>query len=202
MLGSITPLGERGRRQVWAITVASFTVGSVGGGIAVGALAGLLGRLAGLEAAAWSVWVLVTLVAVGALLDWPAFPTGVPTTHRQVNEAWMGRYRGWVYGAGFGMQLGAGVVTVVSASAVYLAFVAAFLTASVTWGALVGGFFGLVRAVPVVGARGVRTPGALVRLTRRVRTLDRPFRLATPVAEAALAVAGVVLAATLTGRSL
>ena len=33
---------------------------------------------------------------------------------RQVNEDWMARYRGWAYGAGFGLQLGLGVVTIVT----------------------------------------------------------------------------------------
>src|SRR2546423_1389742 len=130
MLGSITPLGERGRRQVWAITAGSFAVGAIGGGMAVGAAAGLLGRAARLAPGAWSIWALAALVGAGAFVDWPGLPGGLPTTRRQVNEAWLGRYRGWVYGLGFGFQLGAGLVTVVSASAVYLAFVAALLSAS------------------------------------------------------------------------
>ena len=35
-------------------------------------------------------------------------------------NSWLGRYRSWVYGLGFGVQLGAGVTTVVVSSAVYV----------------------------------------------------------------------------------
>jgi hypothetical protein len=34
--------------------------------------------------------------------------SGCPSWQRQVDERWLTTYRGWVYGAGFGFQLGAG----------------------------------------------------------------------------------------------
>ena len=37
----------------------------------------------------------------------------VPGPRRQVDERWLDRYRGWVYGVGYGSQLGLGIVTVV-----------------------------------------------------------------------------------------
>ena len=43
MLTSITPLGERGRGNSWAVTVAAYLVGSVLGGALTGAVLGLLG---------------------------------------------------------------------------------------------------------------------------------------------------------------
>ena len=36
-----------------------------------------------------------------------------------MNEEWLTSYRGWVYGAGFGAQLGTGVVTIVTSPIVY-----------------------------------------------------------------------------------
>ena len=52
----------------------------------------------------------------------------VPGPRRQVDERWLDEYRGWVYGAGYGAQLGLGVTTVVSSAATYVALLAAFLT--------------------------------------------------------------------------
>jgi hypothetical protein len=78
--------------------------------------------------------------------------TGViplPSSHRQVNEDWLGRYRGWVYGSGFGLQLGAGVATIVTSATVYLTLVAEFLVGSALVGALIGATFGIARAAPL-----------------------------------------------------
>jgi len=46
MLSSITPLGERGRGSIWAVTVAAFALGATAAGAVAGAVAGLLGSLA------------------------------------------------------------------------------------------------------------------------------------------------------------
>ena len=43
MLGSITPLGERGRGSRWWLTTTAYVVGSVVGGVAMGALMGAIG---------------------------------------------------------------------------------------------------------------------------------------------------------------
>ena len=56
------------------------------------------------------------------------------------------------------MQLGLGVVTIVTTAAVYLTWVAAFVTGSAAWGAVVGAAFGLARALPVLAAGSLRTP--------------------------------------------
>ena len=74
-----------------------------------------------------------------------------------------------MYGLGFGVQLGLGVVTIVTTAAVYLTWVAAFLSGSVAVGAAVGAAFGLARAVPVLGSGSLRTPGR----RRRPRRVGR-----------------------------
>ena len=50
-----------------------------------------------------------------------------PIHHRQVNERWLDQFRPWVYGAGFGWQIGAGLATYIKTCAVYLMIVLAAL---------------------------------------------------------------------------
>jgi hypothetical protein len=70
-------------------------------------------------------------------------------------------YRGWVYGLGFGAQLGLGLTTVVTSAATYAAWLAALLSASPVWGAVIGGCFGALRGgTPLLAAR-IRTPSQL-----------------------------------------
>src|SRR5438034_10270144 len=127
--------------------MAWYLAGSTAAGAGLGALLGWVGSMAlPTGAGAPSLWVLAGLLGVGVLLDVGAGGLRLPTVRRQVNEDWLRRYRGWVYGLGFGAQLGVGFATIVSVSAVYLAFSAAFLVSSLLAGALVGGAFGLIRA--------------------------------------------------------
>ena len=191
MLSSITPLGERGRGQRWEITMGFFVLGSTAGGSALGGLLGAAGGVAGLGTRPVALWLLAAAALLGA-----AFDGRLPTTRRQVNEDWLGRYRGWVYGGAFGAQLGAGVVTVVTTSAVYVTFAAAFLSGSAVLGAVVGGCFGLVRALPVVATRRVRRTDQLVAVDRRLDAWNRPARGLAVAAQVAIGVtvAGLAMA--------
>jgi hypothetical protein len=194
MLGSITPLGERGRNSTWGVTVGALLIGSVAGGAGAGVVAGSIGSLLRrplrLPGGAAPV-LLLGLVAAGLVMDSGLFGAKVPGPRRQVNEDWLRRYRGWVYGLGFGLQLGSGVVTVVSISAVYSLIAAAFLSGSPAWGAVIGGSFGAVRAATVFGVAGVDRPGRLVAVDRTLRGWDRPARRLALTAEAGLLAAGV-----------
>ena len=40
----------------------------------------------------------------------------LPVHYRQVNERWLDQFRPWVYGAGFGWQIGAGLATYIKTS--------------------------------------------------------------------------------------
>jgi hypothetical protein len=180
MLASITPLGERSRNSRWGTTVTAFLTGSVLAGAVWGSAAGLLGA----PIARWipgsvRVWALAAFITAGVLFDLGVLGRKLPGPRRQVNEQWLQRYRGWVYGLGFGAQLGAGAVTIVSTSAVYSAIAAVFLAGSAGWGAIVGTTFGLVRALAVVPARRVTRPGDLVVLDAVLRRWDRPVRVAS-----------------------
>jgi hypothetical protein len=187
MLASITPLGERGRRMRWGTTVAAHVAGSALGGAATGALAGSLGWLL-LRHVGWDgrLAFLAVLLAAGLVLD---LADSVPGPPRQVDESWLDRYRGWAYGAGFGFQLGAGIVTIVSASAVYVALGAAMATASPAAGAAMGAAAGLLRGATLLAATRLRTPEQLVRFHVRMREWRRPARLAGLAAQGSLLVA-------------
>ncbi|HEX4493683.1 MAG TPA: hypothetical protein VH914_20940 [Acidimicrobiia bacterium] len=164
MLASINPLGERARGQHYWVTVAAYVVASTVAAALLGALLGWAG--APLPRAAIAIVGVVALVALLA----ERFGVRVPGPRRQVNENWLVSYRGWVYGAGFGAQLGLAFVTIVTASATWIAFACALLAGSTVGGALVGAVFGLVRALPILSGARVRDPESLRALVRR---LDR-----------------------------
>ena len=192
MLGSITPLGERGRGSRWWLTSASYVGASTFGGLLVGTIAGFVGaalRLVGLRLTrrrpCWSSrpppfsgW-------------WPTPGSWAsscrPCAARSTSGGSAGT-GGWVVGAGFGLQLGLGVATIVPASAASL---------SVAGGALVGLEFGAVRAAPLLAA--ARTPEALRRLHLRLAGLSRPADRTIRSVQAGLAASALVLALTAVG---
>jgi hypothetical protein len=188
MLASITPLGERGRRSHWTVTVTAFALGATAAGAVAGALLGALGMSlpGGFSGHARTVVVALALVAAFAL-DLSA--TTVPGPRRQVDERWLDRYRGWVYGLGFGSQLGLGIVTVVTSAATYVVLLSAVASGDPVTGAAIMGLYGALRGVTPLLAAGVRTPRHLLTLHARLHSADA----ATARAGAAvLAVAGLV----------
>jgi hypothetical protein len=188
MLASITPLGERSRGFVWWHTAAAFAIGAIGAGAVFGAVLGALGSLVLDRPRAGLVLAIVALtVAVDVVGLRP------PSGRRQVNEDWLGRYRGWVYGIGFGGQLGVGVATVVTTAATYAAVALAFASGSAALGALIGGTYGLVRAASLLPGSGVTDTAALMRLHQRFLALRGPVRRIT-VAVELVALAAVVAA--------
>jgi hypothetical protein len=131
------------------------------------------------------------LLLGGLALDLGVGGTRLPTWRRQVDEAWIGRYRGWVVGAGFGAQLGLGVVTIVTSATTYAVVLVCLLTGTPAAGALIGGVFGLVRALPLVLMARVDTRE---RLYGALRAVDRWSRTADLVAKVSLGGAATVLA--------
>lgn len=199
MLTSISPLGERARGNRFWRTAAAYAAGSTLGGTAVGAALGgagaavvaVVGHDSGVDRAALAVLAITALS--GVALD--AKGT-LPTLRRQVDERWLTTYRGWVYGFGFGFQLGLGVATIVTASATYVALLAAVLTGSPVGGALVGAAFGVTRAAPLLVTARVDSPERLARLHRRVAEAAGVVSTSTRVAQAAFALSAIVLLGT------
>jgi cytochrome c biogenesis DsbD-like protein len=196
MLGSINPLGERARHSRWWVTVSVFLLGSTVAGLGLGWLLGFAGEATvSTVAVAGRLAALAVLAALGLVLDLRLFGSALPTLHRQVNEDWLTVYRGWVYGIGFGFQLGLGLVTVVAISAVYVTFAAAFLSGSAVAGAAIGGAFGLLRALPALTVVGVRSGSRLGEVDSWLRRWDRPSLRVAVALEAVLAVAAMVAVA-------
>src|SRR3954451_11255894 len=159
MLGSITWLGESGRNARWWVAVTWFVAGAVFAGALVGWLMGWLGMaLTSVVGSRQAALALAVLAAGGIAADVRLGGLRLPTVRRQVDDRWLARYRGWVYGVGFGFQLGLGVVTVVTTSAVYAALAAAFLSGSAGRGAVIGGSFGLARALTILAVARVKRP--------------------------------------------
>ncbi len=194
MLSSISPVGERARNQRWWLTVVAYLVGCAVGGAIVGGLIGVGGQLTLSWIQPRARLLLLAAVCVGGLvLDGTA---GVPSLHRQVDERWLTRYRGWVYGLGFGAQLGTGVVTIIPSSVVPALWLGAALLADARSAALAGLAFGVLRGVPLVMAGTVRTVSALRRTLARI---DRARATAgRSVSVAQMAVAAVALATAIT----
>ena len=195
MLGSITPLGERSRGMRFEVTATAFGIGSAAGGALLGGLLGLAGgplarglgptRVAALLAAAG---------AAGLAAEGRLGALRLPSIRRQVDERWLRTYRGWVYGIGFGFQLGAGLATIVSSAAVYLTFLAAALSGGPAAGALIGLAFGMVRSWTLLPAARVRTPAAVMSADAFLARWRGPAQRAAVVVTGAVALTAAVLA--------
>jgi hypothetical protein len=101
VLGSINPLGERGRQSRWAVAVAAYVLGSLAAGVGVGAALGAIGSLTVSHlAVAIRVAALGALVAIEAAWDGGLLRVpGLGGPSRQVNEDWLVRYRGGCTGS-------------------------------------------------------------------------------------------------------
>jgi len=179
MLASITPLGEWGRHNSWHRTVTAHVLGSTAAALALGAALGAVGQTAGTQHAdAWRLAALALVLAAALAVELSG--RRLPGPQRQVDERWLDEYRGWVYGVGYGAQLGLGLTTVVVSGAIYLVLAAALLCGSAFLGATIVGIFGFVRGVTVLSTARVDSPERLRQLHARVSAS------ATPVARAAL----------------
>lgn len=153
----IHPLGERSRGNVWGVTMAAFTIGSMMAGAALTSGLGLVGGVL-IDFGDSAMWIAGVLAVVAGALD--LSPLKPWTPRRQVNENWIGRYRGWVYGAGFGLQLGLGFAVFVMSWGYWAMLAIAFASGSAAVGALLGATFGVGR-------------GLLLLLSRRSTTTER-----------------------------
>ncbi|MBS3939392.1 MAG: hypothetical protein KG028_00350 [Actinobacteria bacterium] len=199
MLASISPVGEASRGQRWTVTATAYLVASAVGGLVVFGLAGALGwtarrglAVAGVAVPDTAVLALLLGAALLALLaDAGRLPVRLPAWQRQVDERWLSSYRGWVYGAGFGFQLGGAVFTRIPTAATHLLLLFAVASASPVVGAATGTTFGLVRALPLLATARLHEPS---RLQGYHRWLDARAHLAHRVTTATVGVAAVALA--------
>ena len=194
MLTSINPLGERIRGNRWIITVGWLTLGGILGGALFGAVTGSIGVLvAGSLSEATRLWILVAAL-VGAAA-WDLLDRDFPS-RRQVDENWLTMYRSWVYGFGYGIQLGVGLATVVHTALVPVMMVSMLLVDSVLVATVIGVVFGATRGFTVLLSAAVRTPDDLRALHRRIDEYDLRVRQAGAVVSLGL---GAVAAAMVVG---
>lgn len=200
MMSSITPVGENARGQRWSITATAHVLGASLGGVALGLMSGTLGSyLRFLGAEGWlgepvPLMVLAVAAGVGAVLERGSLARPVPSLHRQVDERWLDTYRGWVYGGGFGAQLGFGLVTIIPTWATPVMIIAMVLVGSPMGGAVIGVVYGLGRGLPVLMTRRLTEPARLWRFHAGLEKL-RPVGVHLAVGGlAAVALAGAVLA--------
>jgi hypothetical protein len=135
--------------------------------------------------------VLACAIAVAVVVD--GISRRVPGPRRQVDERWLDRYRGWVYGVGYGAQLGLGVTTIVSSAATYVAVLAAFLSGGAPAGALILGCYGAVRGLTPLAAAGVRSQRQLIDFHRAFTRWRGPARWGALAAQAGMLVLALVL---------
>lgn len=176
MLASITRLGEAGKHQRYWITFTALLLGCVTAGIVTGGGLGAIGGWVLGPPATTSALVLAAFTAAVVALESGRLPWGLPTTRRQVNADWLDRYRGVVYGFGFGAQLGTGVATIVTSAGVLACLLAALLSGSVLVGAVLGGTLGLIRGLSALPGAMVRTPADFGRIQRALYAWDERTR--------------------------
>ena len=175
MLTSISPLGERGRGNRWSLTVTWLAMGTLMGGASLGAVLGALGKV--LPVTLDESWYLSAMALAGvAAAVWDLTVRRFPI-RRQVNEDWLSVFRPWVYGLGYGLQLGAAIVTAVNTALVPMFMLAALLTRDPAGGLLIGAAFGATRGLTVMLNRRVRNATDLARLHHQLDSLANRARL-------------------------
>ena len=191
MLATVTPLAEGGRGHRYRSTATWFIAGATVGGATLGLVMAALAL--GVRAASLST-VALALVAVSVALLAAASDTRLggfrlPFHSRQVNERWLDQFRPWVYGAGFGWQIGAGLVTYIKTASLYLMMVLAALTANPLVAFAIGALFGLTRGLAVLLGRTITSPDALAAFHRRFTAAGPVVLAMVVVCELAAAVA-------------
>jgi len=195
MLSTITPLAEQGRGHRFRSTATWFVVGAVVGGLTLGlGMAALAGVVAVFDLTPATLLALGTgALLVTAVSDSHLLGRQLPNHPRQVNERWLDQYRSWVYGAGFGWQIGVGLATYIMTAAVYALIVLGALTARPLVALALGVTFGLVRGLAILLGRSITSPAALVAFHRRFDAWREPVRRGTVVVQAVAATVAALI---------
>jgi hypothetical protein len=196
MLATITPMAEHARGHRYYPTALWFITGAVAGGVTLGlAMASLAIAVGVLGIRTVIVAVLACAAsALAAASDARVCGFQLPVHHRQVNERWLDGFRAWVYGAGFGWQIGAGVATYIKTAAIYLLVVLTALSSSPTLALVLGAVFGLLRGLAVFLGRGITSPAALSAFHHRFSSWEPKVRMVVLATECGAATAfGLVL---------
>ena len=189
MLSTITPVTEQGRGRTYWGTVPWYLIGALAGGATLGGAAALLSIPVGAADLAPEVALgiagLFTVVSVFSDLGVGGFR--LPRHKRQVDRFWLDDYRSWVYGTGFGWQIGVGLATYIVTTAVYVTVLIAILSGSPGEALLLGLLFGGIRGLAIFLGSGATTLDKLHALHRRITELEPGSRLVMFVVQTAVA---------------
>ncbi|HEY7563667.1 MAG TPA: hypothetical protein VIA81_01955 [Acidimicrobiia bacterium] len=199
MLSTITPMAEATRGHRFASTARWFVLGSVVGGATLGVvIAGLVLAVNAIGIGEETSLVVAALAAlITATSDGRIGGFRLPGHDRQVNERWLDRYRSWVYGAGFGWQIGVGLATYIMTAGIYLLIVMGALLVNPLLAVGIGVLFGLVRGLAVYMAAELDTQQKLVGFHARFEEKRELVRRTTIVVQALVAVAAIWTATSL-----
>ncbi len=189
MLSTITPVTEQGRGRNYWSTVPWYLIGALAGGATLGGAAALLSIPVGAfdlaPEVALAIAGLFTVVSVFSDLGVGGFR--LPRHKRQVDRFWLDDYRSWVYGTGFGWQIGVGLATYIVTTGVYVTVLIAILGGSPAEALLLGLLFGGIRGLAIfLGARA-STLEKLHALHRRITELEPGSRLVMFLVQAGVA---------------
>ncbi len=202
MLSTITPFGERSRGHRYGATATWFVAGALLGGATLGAFAaGLAAAVAASGMAGhpgWAAGAVAVAAAVTAAVDAGVFGDLIPIWRRQVDDQWLVRYRNWVYGVGFGWQIGVGLATYIMTAAVFLVVVLGALSADPVTAAALGVLFGVGRGLAVLLTAKADSPVRLRALHRRFDQAGPSVRAAVIAVQAGVALAALAVLAYLT----
>ena len=193
MLSTITPITEQGRGRRYAATVPWYLLGALAGGATLGGVAALVSIPVGASAIPeMTVFAIIGLFAVVSIFsDLGVKGFRLPRHRRQVDRLWLDHYRSWVYGTGFGWQIGVGLATYIVTTAVYLTVLIAVLTGSPIQALAIGLMFGGLRGLAIflgVRATTFEKLHALHRGLTRWEPQSRAFMFAIQAAVATLAI--------------
>lgn len=171
MLSSIHPLGERSRHNRYWLTAGAHVAGGALGGAVLGALVGVLGWLSLLVLDQQHVSRVVAfgvMALLVALVEALSLERRLPSRAHQVDENWMQKFRGWVYGSGYGFELGFAVSTIITTALVHLMLFAMVVSGSWVGAVMIGVVFGAARTGLVFTTSRITTGQQLRTLLRRV----------------------------------
>ena len=199
MLSSIHPFGERSRNNSFGRTASAHVIGSALGGLTLGVLGGTVGLALNLlldTTSAARVWLVAGFALLSLVLEATSRERLMPTRSRQVNENWIQSYRGWIYGGGFGAELGFGLSTIITTTLIHLLVVAMVLVASFPQALVLGLTFGTVRGATVLAGRSIDSPEKLRLFHKQLdiyRDRSRSGAVASLAIATAIGLAGAIL---------
>lgn len=176
MLSTITPMTEATRGHRFSVTAWWYLLGALAGGVTLGAFMAILGRLIGPITEGQQLLVLALAALVSVVSDGRLGGLQLPGHDRQVNEHWLDRYRAWVYGAGFGWQIGFGLSTYIMTAGVYWLVIAGVIGNSAVNALLLGTVFGLIRGMAVFAASEIKDRDSMAAFHRLFEQWRQPVR--------------------------